>query len=175
MSAAKANNVMEYLYYMSMEEAEKVILNPIRETGRLPDFMYDARLIAGTRRLPAGYYKNKFNENVKRFVELAEEDGSIFTHNVELKDLATAMADYSFEQGFRYTNDLRMTAGLRRNWRELVAEIRRPGLKADRKRVNELWRKPVPLDGGKSVSLKEYFTQKRPTVFLKKAARRSFP
>lgn len=174
MSAAKANNVMEYLYYMSMEEAEKVILNPIRETGRLPDFMYDARLIAGTRRLPAGYYKNKFNENVKRFVELAEEDGSIFTHNVELKDLATTMADYSFEQGFRYTNDSRMTAGLRHNWRELVAEIRRPGLKAERKRVNELWRKPVPLDGGKSVSLKEYFTQKRPTVFFKEGSTPEF-
>lgn len=174
MSAAKANNVMEYLYYMSMEEAEKVILNPIRETGRLPDFMYDARLIAGTKRLPAGYYKNKFNENVKRFVELAEEDGSIFTHNVELKDLATSMADYSFKQGFRYTNDPRMTAGLRHNWRELVAEIRRPGLKADRTRVNELWRKPVPLDGGKSVSLKEYFTQKRPTAFFKEGSTPEF-
>lgn len=167
MSAAKANNVMEYLYYMSMEEAEKVILNPIRETGRLPDFMYDARLIAGTKRLPAGYYKNKFNENIKRFVELAEEDGSIYTHNVELKDLATSMADYSFKQGFRYTNDSRMTAGLRHNWKELVAEIRRRGLKADRALVNALWRKPVPLDGGKSVSLKEYFTQTRPTAFFK--------
>ena len=167
MSAAKANNVMEYLYYMPLEEAEKVILNPIRETGRLPDFMYDDRLIAGTKRLPAGYYKNKFNENVTRFVELAEEDGSIYTHNVELKDLATSMADYSFKQGFRYTNDPQMTAGLRHNWKELVAEIRKPGLRADRDLINALWRKPVKLDGGKTVSLKEYFTQTRPTAFFK--------
>ena len=167
MSAAKANNVMEYLYYMPLEEAEKVILNPIRETGRLPDFMYDDRLIAGTKRLPAGYYKNKFNENVKRFVELAEEDGSIYTHNVELKDLATSMADYSFKQGFRYTNDPQMTAGLRHNWKELVAEIRKPGLRADRDLINKLWRDPVKLANGTTVSLKEYFTQTRPTAFFK--------
>ena len=167
MSAAKANNVMEYLYYMPLEEAEKVILNPIRETGRLPDFMYDARLIEGTKRLPAGYYKNKFNENVKRFVELAEEDGSIYTHNVELKDLAASMADYSFKQGFRYTNDPQMTAGLRRNWKELVDEIRRPGMKTDRSLINALWRKPVHIENGKTVSLKEYFTQTRPTAFFK--------
>ena len=166
MSAAKANNVMEYLYYMPLEEAEKVILNPIRETGRLPDFMYDDRLIAGTRRLPAGYYKNKFNENVRRFVELAEEDGSIYTHNVELIDLATTMADYSFKQGFRYTNDPRLTEGLRHNWKELVGEIRKRGLKADRALINRLWRKPVELDGGKTVSLKDYFTQTRPTAFF---------
>ncbi len=167
MSAAKANNVMEYLYYMPLEEAERVILNPIRETGRLPDFMYDDRLIAGTKRLPAGYYKNKFNENVKRFVQLAEEDGSIYTHNVELKDLASTMADYSFKQGFRYQNDPHMTAGLRHNWRELVNEIRKPGLKADRTLINQLWRKPVELMDGTSVSLKDYFTQTRPTAFFK--------
>ncbi len=37
MSAAKANNVMEYIYYMTMEEAEELILKPLRETGRLPE------------------------------------------------------------------------------------------------------------------------------------------
>lgn len=166
MSAAKANNVMEYLYYMPLDEAERVILNPIRETGRLPDFMYDDRLIVGTRRLPAGYYKNKFNENVRRFVELAEEDGSIYTHNVELIDLATTMADYSFKQGFRYKNDPRMTAWLRHNWKELVDEIRGRGLKADRNLINRLWRKHIRLDDGTSVSLKDYFTQTRPTAFF---------
>ena len=167
MSPAKANNVMEYLYYMTLEEAEKVILNPIRQTGRLPDFMYDARLISGTKRLPAGYYKNKFNENVKRFVQLAEEDGSIYTHNVELKDLAASMADYDFKQGFSYKNDPKMTAGLRHNWRELTGEILKKGLRADRALINELWRRPVLLDGGKSVSLKDYFTQTRSTAFFK--------
>ena len=167
MSAAKANNVMEYLYYMSLEEAEKVILNPIRQTGRLPDFMYDDRLISGTKRLPAGYYKNKFNANVKRFIELAEEDGSIYTHNVELKDLAASMADYSFKQGFRYTNDPQMTAGLRHNWKELVGEIRKRGLRADRALINDLWRRPVALSDGKTISLKEYFTQTRTTAFFK--------
>ncbi len=167
MSAAKANNVMEYLYYMSLEEAERVILNPLLETGRLPDFMYDNRLIAGTKRLPAGYYKNKFNENVKRFVELAEEDGTIYTHNAELADLATSMADYTFEQGFRFQNNPQLTAGLRHNWRELVAEIRRNGLKANREVVNRLWRAPVDIGEGATVSLKEYFTQTRPTAFFR--------
>ena len=33
---------------------------------------------------------------------------------------------------------------------------------------------PVPLDGGKSVSLKEYFTQKRPTVFFKEGSTLEF-
>lgn len=166
MSAAKANNVTEYFYYMSLEEAERAILDPIRQTGRLPDFMYDDKLIPGTRRLPSGYYKNKFNKNIKRFVELAGEDGTIYSHNVELKELSTALEDYTFTQGFSYSNDPFMSAGLRRNWRALVAEIQRPGLRADRARVNELWRKPVSLPGGKSVSLEEYFTQTRRSAFF---------
>lgn len=166
MSAAKANNIMEYFYYMSLEEAERVILDPIRQTGRLPDFMYDDKLIPSTRRLPAGYYKNKFNENIRRFVELAEEDGSILLHNVELKELATALEDYTFEQGFSYANDPAMSAGLRRNWRALVGEIERPGLRADRTLINELWRKPVEIGEGKTVSLAEYFTQTRRSAFF---------
>ncbi len=166
MSAAKANNVMEYFYYMSLEEAERVILDPIRQTGRLPDFMYDDKLIPGTRRLPAGYYKNKFNQNISRFVELAEEDGSIYLHNVELKELATALEDYTFKQGFSYANDADMSAGLRRNWRALVDEIERPGVHADRSLINELWRKPVNLANGKTVSLEEYFTQTRRSAFF---------
>lgn len=174
MSAAKANNITEYFYYMSLEEAERVILDPIRQTGRLPDFMYDTKLIPGTRRLPSGYYKNKFNENIKRFVELAGEDGTIYSHNVELKEMATALEDYTFAQGFSYANDPAMSAGLRRNWRALVAEIQRPGLRADRSRVNELWRKPVALGGGKSVSLEEYFTQTRRSAFFENGSMPEF-
>lgn len=174
MSAAKANNVMEYFYYMSLEEAERVILDPIRQTGRLPDFMYDDKLIAGTRRLPAGYYKNKFNENIKRFVELAEEDGSIYLHNVELKEMATAFEDYTFEQGFAYANSPAMSAGLRRNWRALVEEIERPGMRANRDLINELWRKPVDLGNGKTVSLAEYFTQTRRSAFFEEGSTPEF-
>ncbi len=166
MSAAKANNIMEYFYYMTLEEAERVILEPIRQKGRLPDFMYDTKLIPGTRRLPTGYYKNKFNENINRFVELAGEDGTIYSHNVELKELATALEDYTFEQGFSYANDAAMSAGLRRNWRALVGEIQRPGLRADRTRVNEFWRKPVSLGNGKTISLEAYFTQTRRSAFF---------
>lgn len=168
MSPAKANNLMEYLYYMPLEEAEQVILNPIRDTGRLPDFMYDNRLISGTRRLPSGYYKNKFNTNIKRFIELADADGSLFSHNVELKDLATAMEDYSFVQGFSYKNDPQLTAGLRSNWRALVSEIQNRGFNADRSVANALWRKPVVLSDGTSVSLRDYFTQTRNTAFFHK-------
>lgn len=167
MSAAKANNLMEYLYYMPLEEAERLILEPLKTQGRLPDFMYDARLIEGTVRLPAGYYKNKFNENVKRFVELAEEEGSAFLHYAELKDLAIAMEDYSFEQGFRYPNDPAMAAALRRNWKELVTEIQNSGYNMNRAKINELWQKPVNLTNGKTISLREYFTQTRPTAFFK--------
>lgn len=174
MSAAKANNVMEYFYYMSLEEAERVILDPIRQTGRLPDFMYDDKLIPGTRRLPAGYYKNKFNENIKRFVELAEEDGSILLHNVELKEMATALEDYTFVQGFSYANDPAMSAGLRRNWRALVEEIERPGFQADRTLINELWRKPVDIGNGKTVSLAEYFTQTRRSAFFEEGSTPEF-
>lgn len=174
MSAAKANNIMEYFYYMPLEEAERVILDPIRQTGRLPDFMYDNKLIPGTQRLPAGYYKNKFNKNIKRFVELAEEDGSIFLHNVELKEMATALEDYTFEQGFSYANDPAMSAGLRRNWRALVEEIERPGFRADRTLVNELWRKPVEIGNGKTVSLAEYFTQTRRSAFFEEGSTPEF-
>lgn len=174
MSARKANNLMEYFYYMSLEDAERAILDPIRQTGRLPDFMYDDKLIAGTRRLPAGYYKNKFNENIKRFVELAEEDGSIFLHNVELKEMATALEDYTFEQGFAYANSPALSAGLRRNWRALVEEIERPGLHANRNLINELWRKPVDLGDGKTVSLAEYFTQTRRSAFFEKGSTPEF-
>lgn len=167
MSAAKANNVMEYLYYMPIEEAERVILEPLKTQGRLPDFMYDNRLIEGTVRLPAGYYKNKFNENVKRLIELAETEGSVFVHYAELKDLAIAMEDYSFEQGFSYANDPAMAAALRRNWRDLVAEIKNSGYNMNRAKINELWHKPVELGDGKTVSLREYFTQTRSTAFFK--------
>ncbi len=174
MSAAKANNVMEYFYYMPLEEAERVILDPIRQTGRLPDFMYDDKLIPGTRRLPAGYYKNKFNENIKRFVELAEEDGSIYLHNVELKEMATAFEDYTFAQGFAYANEPALSAGLRRNWRALVEEIERPGLRADRTLINKLWRDPVELADGKTVSLYDYFTQTRRSAFFEKGSTPEF-
>lgn len=174
MSAQKANNLMEYFYYMSLEDAERAILDPIRQTGRLPDFMYDDKLIPGTRRLPSGYYKNKFNDNIRRFIELAEEDGSIFLHNVELKELATALEDYTFEQGFSYANNAEMSAGLRRNWKALVAEISRPGVHADRTLINQLWRKPVELAGGKTVSLAEYFTQTRRSAFFESGSTPEF-
>ncbi len=167
MSAAKANNVMEYFYHMEMEEAERVILNPLREHGRLPDFMYDARLIPGTQRLPAGYYKNKFNENVLRLIELAEEDGTVFTRNVELKDLVTSMEDYSFEQGFAFVNDADMTAALRHNWEVIVNEVQRRGVHANRHLMNAMWRKPIKLSNGQVVSLRLYFTQRSPSAFFK--------
>lgn len=161
MSPAKANNIMEYLYYMSMEDAERLILDPLRQTGKLPQFMYTGDLIENTYRLPFGYYKNKFNKNVARFVELAEQDGTIYTDNVELKDLAISMKDYTFKQGFLYPNSPELTAGLKANWDELVTQITQRGLRADRDIVNELWRRPVHLPDGTQVSLKDYFTQTR--------------
>ncbi len=167
MSPAKANNLMEFLYYMPLDEAERVIFNPIRETGRLPDFMYDARLIEGTRRLPAGYYKNKFNENVKRFVELADGENTLYEFDMELKDLVSSMADYSFKQGFAYKNSPALTNGLRAKWHKIEVAINRPGLKADREMVNRLWNEPVVLEDGTQVSLRDYFTQTRSTAFFK--------
>lgn len=167
MSPAKANNLMEFLYYMPLDEAERVIFNPIRETGRLPDFMYDARLIEGTRRLPAGYYKNKFNENVKRFVELADGENTLYEFDMELKDLVSSMADYSFKQGFAYKNSPALTNGLRAKWHKIEVAINRPGLKADREMVNRLWNEPVELEDGTQVSLRDYFTQTRSTAFFK--------
>lgn len=166
MSAQKANNIMEYLYYMSMEEAERVILNPLREHGRLPDFMYDARLIPGTQRLPAGYYKNKFNDNVKRLIELAEEDGSVFTRNVELKDLIASMEDYSFEQGFAFTNNPQMATALRRHWKVIVDEVQKRGVHANRHLMNAMWRKPILLEDGQTVSLRLYFSQTSRSAFF---------
>lgn len=170
MTPKQMNNIIEYLYYMPLEEAKEVILNPLRETGRLPEFLYSDKLIPGTKRLPSGYYKNKFNENISAFVQLAEEDGSIFTHNAQLKELMSALKDYNFRQGFTYANSPEMSAGLRKNWEAMYAEISKPGINSsDRVYINELWRKPVQLSDGKSVSLKDYFTQRRKTAFFEEA------
>ena len=177
MSAAKANNVMEYIYYMTMEEAEELILKPLRETGRLPEFMYTAGLIPNTERLPHGYYKNKFNKNIARFVELADEDGTIYTHNVELKDLVIGMRDYTFEQGFSYRNHPELTKGLRRNWEEMVTQIEKKGLRADRNYINKLWHKPVQYHDGQkviNVSLRDYFTQVRHSAVYEEDVAPSF-
>ena len=170
MSPRQMNNIIEYLYWMPMEEAQEIILNPLRETGRLPDFMYDNKLIPGTKRLPAQYYKNKFNENVKIFVNLAEEDGTIFTHNAQLKELMSAMKDYTFKQGFTYINSSELANGLRKNWEALYGEISKPGVNsANRALINELWSRPVVLPDGKEVSLRSYFTQRRKTAFFDEA------
>ncbi len=171
MTPRQMNNIIEYLYYMPLEEAREIILNPLRETGRLPDFMYDNTLIPGTQRLPSGYYKNKFNENIAIFVKLADEDGSIFTNNAQLKELISTMKDYTFKQGFTYINSPELTNGLRKNWEALMAEIRKPGINsANRPLINQLWNKPVQLSDGTSVSLKQYFTQTRKTAFFEKAS-----
>ncbi len=170
MTPKQMNNIIEYLYYMPLEEAREIILNPLRDTGRLPDFMYDNKLIPGTQRLPSGYYKNKFNENIATFVKLAEEDGSVFTHNAQLKELVSTMKDYTFKQGFTYKNCPELTSGLRKNWEAIMAEIRKPGINsANRTLVNQMWNQPVPLPDGTSVSLKQYFTQTRKTAFFEKA------
>ncbi len=170
MTPRQMNNIIEYLYYMPMEEAKEIILNPLRDTGHLPDFMYDDKLIPGTRRLPSGYYKNKFNENIATFVKLAEEDGTIFTHNAQLKELLSAMKDYTFKQGFTFTNSAELSSGLRKNWEALYHEISKPGINsANRTYINQLWNRPVSLPDGTSVSLKGYFTQRRKTAFFEEA------
>lgn len=170
MHPRKMNNIIEYLYYMELEEAKAIILNPLRNTGRLPDFMYDNELIPNTRRLPSGYYKNKFNENIDTFVKLAEEDGTIFTHNAQLKELMSAMKDYTFKQGFAYENSSELSNGLRKLWEAMYAEISKPGVtNTDRDLVNELWKRPVKLADGQTVSLKDYFTQRRKTAFFEAA------
>ena len=170
MNPVKMNNIIEYLYYMPMEEAKEIILNPLLQTGKLPDFMYDDKLIPGTKRLPAGYYKNKFNENIHIFVQLAEEDGSIFTHNAQLKELMSAMKDYTFKQGFGYTNSPELSAGLRKNWEAMYVEISRPGVtNANRALINQLWNAPVKLSDDSQVSLRDYFTQRRQTRFFEAA------
>ena len=170
MTPRKMNNIIEHLYYMSLEEAKDIILNPLRDTGRLPDFMYNAELIPATQRLPSGYYKNKFNENVDTFVKLAEEDGTIYTHNAQLKELMSAMKDYTFKQGFAYENSSELSNGLRKLWEAMYTEISKPGVtNTNRALINELWRRPVKLSGGQTVSLKEYFTQRRKTAFFEAA------
>ena len=170
MSPRQMNNLIEYLYYLPLEEAQQIILNPLRETGRLPDFMYADKLIPGTRRLPSGYYKNKFNENLKVFLRLAHHNGSIFTHFDQLKELISTMKDYSFRQGFTYENSSELTNGLRRNWEALMSEIRKPNLvDVNRRLVNKIWNKPVRLPDGKTVSLRQYFSQTRRTAFFEKA------
>ena len=170
MSPRQMNNIIEYLYYMPVEEAKAVIFNPLLETGRLPEFMYDDKLIPGTKRLPAGYYKNKFNKNVKTFVKLADEDGTIYTHNAQLKELMSAMKDYNFKQGFTYTNSSELTNGLRKNWEAMYAEISKPGINsANRQRVNQLWRNPIKLSDGTQVSLRDYFIQRRRTPFFEES------
>ncbi len=170
MTPRQMNNIIEYLYWMPMEEAEQIILNPLRDTGRLPDFMYADKLIPGTKRLPSQYYKNKFNENVATFVKLAEEDGTIFTHNAQLKELMSALKDYTFKQGFTYTNSPELSSGLRKNWEAMYAEISKPGINsANRAYINRLWKEPVKLSDGTQVSLKDYFTQRRKTAFFEEA------
>lgn len=170
MTPRQMNNIIEYLYYMPVEEAKAVIFNPLLATGRLPDFMYENKLIPGTRRLPAGYYKNKFNENIKKFVKLADEDGTIYTHNAQLKEFMSAMKDYTFKQGFTYTNSAELANGLRKNWEAMYTEISKPGVNsANRQRVNELWRNPVALSDGTKVSLRDYFTQRRKTAFFEES------
>ena len=170
MSPRQMNNIIEFLYYLPMEEAQDIILNPLRETGRLPEFMYSNKLIPGTQRLPSGYYKNKFNENVETFVKLAEEDGTIFTHNAQLKELMSAMKDYTFKQGFTYTNSAELASGLRKNWEILYTEISKPGINSsNRTLINQVWNRPVSLPDGTSVSLKQFFTQRRKTAFFEQA------
>ena len=169
MTPRQMNNIIEYLYYMPLEEAEQIILNPLRGTGRLPEFMYDNKIIPGTKRLPSGYYKNKFNENIDTFVKLAEEDGTIFTHNAQLKELMSALKDYTFKQGFTYTNSAELSNGLRKNWEAMYAEISKPGINsANRAYINQLWKQPVEV-GNLKVSLKDYFTQRRKTAFFEEA------
>ena len=42
MTPRQMNNIIEYLLPLTIEEARKIILNPLRKTGRLPEFMYAA-------------------------------------------------------------------------------------------------------------------------------------
>lgn len=170
MSPKQMNNIIEYLYYMPMEEAQEIILNPLRETGRLPDFMYSNKLIPGTRRLPTGYYKNKFNENISQLMQLAQEEGSVFTRNDQLKELISTMKDYTFKQGFTFENSSELTNGLRKNWEVIVEEVRKSNITSiNRELITRAWYKQVALPGGKSVSLHTYFLQTRKTAFFDKA------
>ncbi|ACC98027.1 hypothetical protein Emin_0470 [Elusimicrobium minutum Pei191] len=165
MSPAKVNNLTEYFFHMSMKDAEQAILNPIKTKGRLPDFMYDKTLIPGTKRLPAAYYKKKFNANVEKLVNLADGEGTLVTNNVELAEIITSMKDYTFKQGFSYKNNEAMTHGLKKNWTKMVDEITEKSYRANRERVNELWVRKIEAADGRQVSLRDYFTQKRISVY----------
>lgn len=169
MSAAKANNTMEYLYYMSMDDAKATILDPLDLNGRLPNFMYDGRLIPNTKRLPSGYYKNKFNDNLEKLLAISEGDGTLYSHNAELKDILISMRDYTFDQGFSYQNNYAMAKALRDNFGKLVKEIETKGFHASRSRFNKLWNMKVKgykNDKQVYVSLKDFFNQTRKSPFL---------
>ena len=166
MSAEKANNVVEYLYYMDLPTGEKIIIQPILEEGRLPDFMYDNKLIPNTQRLPSMYYKNKFNDNVKRLIALADTPGSLYADYAELKDLFLSMKDYTFEQGFGFTNSEELSAALRKRWDIMVEEVTARDTPANPAVINRLWREPATLADGTKISLRDYFTQTRATAFF---------
>lgn len=170
MKPALMNNILETIYYMDPEKASRVLMDPIFQKGRLPRFMYENRLIPSRRRLPAGYYKNRFNEKVERLTELASAQRSVFSNHAELDNILTSMKDYTFAQGFGFPNSPALTHGLHTNWKELTAEILTPGHSPDRLKMNRLWTKPVELEGGKSVSLQAFFSQKIKTVFFAEKA-----
>lgn len=174
MSPEKANNIIEYLYYMNTEEGERVILKPILENSRLPDFMYDNKLISNTQRLPFMYYKNKFNDNVKRLVELADGERTLYSDRAELKDLLLSMKDYTFEQGFAFTNSEELATALQKRWEVIVREVTQENAVTDRALINQLWHEPVTLMDGTKVSLRDYFTQTRPTAFFPDGAMPEF-
>lgn len=174
MSAEKANNIVEYLYYMDLEQAEGAIIQPIMQTGRLPSFMHDNKLIPGTKRLPSMYYKNKFNDNVKRLVQLADGQGTLYSDTAELTDLLISMKDYNFKQGFAYTNSDELAGALRKKWETIVREVTKENTLADRALINSAWREPVELADGTKVSLRDYFTQTRPTAFFPQGAMPEF-
>ena len=82
----------------------------------------------------------------------------------------SALKDYTFKQGFTYTNSPELSNGLRKNWEALYNEISKPGVNsANRALVNQLWNQPVVLTDGTQVSLKDYFTQRRKTAFFEEA------
>ena len=175
MSPEKANNVIEYLYYMSTEDAEKIIIDPILTHSRLPDFMYDNKLVPNTQRLPFMYYKNKFNENVKNLIRLADGDITLYRSSAELKDLLLSMKDYTFEQGFAFTNSEELATGLQKKWEGIVKEVlKENNVPTNRALINQLWNEPVNLIDGKKVSLRDYFTQTRPTAFFPQGAMPEF-
>lgn len=166
MKPAQMNNIIEHIYYMQMPKAERVLMKPILRQGRLPRFMYEDRLIPRTKRLPHGYYKNRFNEKVERLVELARTEHSALKNHAELDNILTSMKDYTFTQGFGFPNTPELTRGLHANWKALTQEILMPGHAPNRTLMNQLWSKPVQYAPGKTVSLQQYFGQKVKTVFF---------